>query len=71
MLKEQVAEMMNNIPCKKYEFCCPFWDIQGNYCFANNVNKNNQFDCPMSDKILNLFRAEIDKLMSSYMTARF
>ena len=60
MLKEQVAKMMYDIPCKRYK--CDFWDVQGNYCYANSADKNASYNCPMSTAILNLFKAEIDKL---------
>ena len=60
MLKEQVAKMMYDMPCKRYK--CDFWDVQGNYCYANSADKNASYNCPMSTAILNLFKAEVDKL---------
>uniref|UniRef100_A0A6M3LE77 Uncharacterized protein n=1 Tax=viral metagenome TaxID=1070528 RepID=A0A6M3LE77_9ZZZZ len=60
MLKEQVAEILNDIPCKRYK--CDFWDVQGNYCYANSADKNASYDCPMAEAILNIFKAEVDKL---------
>jgi len=60
MLKEQVAEILNDIPCKKYK--CDFWDVQGNYCYANSADKNASYNCPMAEAVLNLLKAELDKL---------
>ena len=60
MLKEQVAEILNDIPCKRYK--CDYWDAQGNYCYANSADKNASYNCPMSTAILNLFKVEVDKL---------
>ena len=60
MLKEQVAEILNDIPCKRYK--CDFWDVQGNYCYANSADKNASYDCLMAEAVFNLFKAEVDKL---------
>ena len=54
MLKKQVAKILNDIPCKRYK--CDFWDVQGNYCYANSADKNASYDCPMAESIRNLLK---------------
>ena len=54
---DKIFYIVTDPPCKE----CEFWDVQGHYCFLEDIRKNSRDKCILTSNILKAFEDIVEE----------